>query len=85
MHDGYDAARILLGSLHQRLAPELQGDFYVATPARAMFLAFTCAPSEFVARLGERVLLDYKRMPYPITDSFFFVTRDGVAGTREAA
>ncbi len=84
--DGYDAARLLLDSLHHRLAPELHGDFYVATPARDMFLAMTCDPDEFVERLRKRIVLDYKRLPYPITSSFFVVTRDGVAGTkREAA
>ncbi len=83
--DGYDAARLLLDKLHERLAPELKGDFYVATPARDMFLALSCDPAEFVNRLQERVVLDYKRLPYPITDALFVVTRDGVAGTREAA
>jgi hypothetical protein len=83
--DGYDAARLLLDRLHERLAPELKGDFYVATPARDMFLAMSCDPSEFVHRLQERVNLDFKRLPYPITDSLFVVTRDGVAGTKEAA
>jgi len=83
--DGYDAARLLLGTLHERLAPELHGDFYVATPARDMFLALTCDPQEFVQRLHKRVELDFKRLPYPITNEFFVVTRDGVAGTKEAA
>ena len=82
--DGYDAARLLLGSLHARLAPELNGDFYVACPARDMFLALTCDPDEFVQRLHERVQQEYKRMPYPITDELFVVTRDGVAGTKAA-
>jgi len=84
-HDGYDAARILLGALHERLAPELHGDFYVATPARDMFLAMSYEPKEFVDRINKRVQLDYRRLPYPITDALFVVTRDGVAGTREAA
>ena len=84
--DGYDAARLLLNTLHSRLAPELHGDFYVATPARDMFLAMTCDPAEFVTRLKKRIGLDFKRMPYPISDELFVVTRDGVAGTlREAA
>ncbi len=82
--DGYDAARLLLGSLHSRLAPQLHGDFYVATPARDVFLALTCDPDEFVDRLRERVHLEFKRMPYPITDELFVVTRDGVAGTKAA-
>lgn len=85
VQDGYDAARLLLGTLHQRLAPELHGDFYVATPARDMFLALTVNPDEFVSRLHKRVELDYRRLPYPITSDFFVVTRDGVAGTKKAA
>ncbi|MCZ6835388.1 MAG: DUF1444 family protein [Planctomycetota bacterium] len=84
-HDGYDAARILLGRLFERLAPELDGDFYVATPARDMFLAMSYEPEEFVERINKRVHLDYRRLPYPITDSLFVVTRDGVAGTAKAA
>jgi len=85
MQDGYDAARLLLNRLHSQLAPELKGDFYVATPARDMFLALTCDPSEFVTRLQTRVERDYQRLPYPITSSLFIVTRDGVAGTAAAA
>ena len=79
--DGYDAARLLLSSLHRRLSPQLGGDFFVATPARDMFIAMTGNPEQFMKRLTSRVHQDYKRLPYPITDSLFFVTRDGVAGT----
>jgi uncharacterized protein YtpQ (UPF0354 family) len=81
-HDGYDAARLLLGDLHQRLAPHLGGDFYVATPARDMFVALSTGPERFVHRLHSRVEQDYRRLPYPITSDLFYVTRDGVAGTR---
>merc|ERR1711965_413451 len=80
-HDGYDAARLLLGRLHERLAPELDGDFFVAAPARDMFVAMTANPSHFVDRLQKRIDQDYRRLPYPITPSLFLVTRDGVAGT----
>ena len=79
--DGYDAARLLLGKLHQRLAPELNGNFFVATPARDMFVALSCDPPDFVERLRKRVDQDYRRLPYPITRDLFVVTRDGVAGT----
>jgi hypothetical protein len=82
-HDGYDAARLMLGGLYQRLAPQLGGDFYVAVPARDMFVAFSRGPEPFVRRLRERVDADYRRLPYPICPDFFFVTRDGVAGTKE--
>ena len=81
--DGYDAARLLLGTLHERLAPEMRGDFFVAAPARDMFLAITLDPSPFVERIHKRVEQDFRRLPYPITSRFFVVTRDGVAGTVE--
>lgn len=80
--DGYDAARLLLSDLYRRLAPRLGGNFYVATPARDMFLAFSEGPDPFVKRLQNRVSHDYKRLPYPICSDFFLVTRDGVAGMR---
>lgn len=79
--DGYDAARLLLGDLHARLSAKLGPDFYVATPARDMFIAMSCEPGEFVSRLRERVEEDFARLPYPITKDLFLVTRDGVAGT----
>ncbi|MGI9014588.1 MAG: DUF1444 family protein [Phycisphaerales bacterium] len=83
--DGYDAARVLLGSLYDRLAPELDGDFYVALPARDMLIAVSFGPDEFVNRIQERVRSDFRRMPYPISDDLFLVTRDGIAGTKRAA
>jgi uncharacterized protein YtpQ (UPF0354 family) len=82
--DGYDAARLLLSNLFNTLAPRLGGNFYVALPARDMFLAFSADPEPFVKRLQSRVTHDYRRLPYPITNDFFLVTRDGVAGTRAA-
>jgi hypothetical protein len=81
-HDGYDAARLLLSCLYSRLAPQLGGDFFVALPARDMFVALTPDPPAFVQRLQQRVEEDYRRLPYPITSDLFLVTRDGVAGTR---
>ena len=83
--DGYDAARLLLDTLHSTLAPQMKGDFFVATPARDMFVAISCNPPDFVSKVQERVMRDFRRLPYPITDALFIVTRDGVAGTREAA
>lgn len=80
--DGYDAARLLLDGLYRRLAPQLGGDFYVATPARDMFVALSPGPDPFVRRLKARVGEDFRRLPYPITPDFFYVTRDGVAGTQ---
>ncbi|MSQ90437.1 MAG: DUF1444 family protein [Phycisphaerales bacterium] len=85
LKDGYDAARLLLSKLHERLAKELRGDFYVATPARDVFIALSYGPDPFIERVRARIARDYSRLPYPITSDFFIVTRDGVAGTAQAA
>jgi len=79
--DGYDAARLLMGDLHAKLAHHLGPDFYVATPARDMFIALSCDPDSFVQRLCDRVSEDFTRLPYPITKDLFLVTQDGIAGT----
>lgn len=79
--DGYDAARLLLSGLWERLAPQLGGNFYVAIPARDMFVALSDGPDPFIQRLRERVAQDYHRLPYPISPHLFYVTRDGIAGT----
>ncbi|MDA0803306.1 MAG: DUF1444 family protein [Planctomycetota bacterium] len=84
LRDGYDAARLLIGSLWRRLAPELKGNFLVAVPARDIFVAITENPPGFVDRIHDRVAEDYQRLPYPISKEFFLVTRDGVAGTAAA-
>jgi hypothetical protein len=85
MHDGYDAARLLLGDLHERLSAQLGRTFYVAAPARDMFLAMTGDPEPFVSRLRARAEQEYMRLPYPICSDLFLVTPDGVAGTRAEA
>lgn len=82
--DGYDAARLLLTDLYSNLAPELGGDFLVATPARDRFVAISPDPEPFVDKVHQRVEREYRRLPYPITTDFFYVTLDGVAGTRAA-
>ncbi|MCA9306843.1 MAG: DUF1444 family protein [Phycisphaerales bacterium] len=85
LQDGYDASRLLLDDLFLRMAPELGGDFLVATPSRDMFLAMSLDPEPFVNRVCRRVDEDYHRLPYPITNRLFYVTRDGVAGTEMKA
>ncbi|MGP1273705.1 MAG: DUF1444 family protein [Phycisphaerales bacterium] len=79
--DGYDAARLLLPGLHRVLAPQLGGDFLVATPARDVLVAVSNGPDVLLDKVHEKVDKDYRRMPYPITNRWFLVTRDGVAGT----
>lgn len=80
-NDGYDASRLLLDNLFPRLAPELGGNFWVATPARDTFVAMTAEPDRLHVTMHEKVETEFRRLPYPITDRYFLVTMDGVAGT----
>lgn len=83
-HDGYDAARLLLTDLFNRLVDPLGGKpFYAAIPVRDVFLAYSPGPNSFVTRLGDRIEADFKKLSYPITPHPFLVTRDGIAGTME--
>lgn len=78
--DGYDSARLLLPNLHAVLSSWLGREFYVAITARDMFLAFSMKPKRYIERLRERIRDDFQRLPYPITDRLFIVSRDGVSG-----
>ena len=82
--DGYDAARLLMSDLYGTLEAKLGPDFLVAVPARDMFVAMSAGPTPFLRSLHRRIVQDYNRLPYPISDQMFLVTRDGVAGTVHA-
>lgn len=82
--DGYDAARLMMTDLYPMLSSKLGPDFLVAVPARDMFVALSAGPTPFLRRLHRRVVQDFNRLPYPITDQLFLVTRDGIAGTVHA-
>lgn len=84
-HDGFDAARLLLPDLHQRLAPTMKGDFLVGIPSRDTCWAISMTPPNFVERMKGLLARDSRNLPYPISPNLFVVTRDGVAGTVETA
>jgi hypothetical protein len=76
--DGYDAARILLPTLHERLSEHLDSPFVAAIPHRDILLCFR-NDKETVDRLGPQILDDYTKMPHQVTDKLLLVTADGVA------
>lgn len=76
--DGYDASRILLPSLHERLRPHLGSPFAAGIPNRDILLCFR-NDEEMVDRLREQVATDYRQMPHQVTDKLLLVTADGIA------
>jgi uncharacterized protein YtpQ (UPF0354 family) len=76
--DGYDASRILLPSLHERLKPYLGSPFVAGIPNRDILICFRNEKA-MVDRLHRQIMSDYKQMPHQITDQLLLVTPDGIA------
>ena len=76
--DGYDASRILLPTLHERLREYLGSPFGAAIPNRDMLLCFR-NDDETVDRLRKQVAADYRSMPHQVTSQLLLVTADGIA------
>lgn len=76
--DGYDAARLVLPTLHDRLRQHLGSPFAAAVPNRDILLCFRTEP-ELVARLRKQIAEDFRTMPHQISDKLVLVTADGLA------
>jgi hypothetical protein len=76
--DGYDASRVLLPTLHERLRQYLGSPFGAAIPNRDILLCFR-NDDQTVARLRKQVAEDYRQMPHQVTDRLLLITPDGIA------
>lgn len=76
--DGYDASRVLLPTLHDRLREHLGSPFAAGIPNRDILLCFR-NDDETVGRLRQQIAEDYRQMPHQVTDKLLLVTADGLA------
>ncbi len=76
--DGYDASRLLLPTLHERLRELLGSPFVAGIPNRDILLCFR-NDDETVGRLREQIAEDHRTMPHQVTDKLLLVTADGIA------
>ncbi len=76
--DGLDAARLVLPTLHDVLAPELGSPFFAAIPHRDTLLACSRAPDARVAALRARAREEAARAPHRISDALFEVGPAGL-------
>jgi uncharacterized protein YtpQ (UPF0354 family) len=76
--DGYDASRLLLPTLHERLRSYLGSPFVAAVPNRDILICFR-NETEVVEKLTQKIGQDYRSMPHEVTDKLFLVTPDGIA------
>ena len=76
--DGFDASRLLLPSLHDRLREHLGSPFVAAIPNRDILLCFR-NDGDTVESLRDQIKSDYRTMPHQVTDKLLLVTADGIA------
>jgi hypothetical protein len=76
--DGFDASRLLLPTLHDRLSEHLGSPFAAGVPNRDILLCFR-NDDETVARLRHQISEDFRNMPHPVTEKLLLVTPDGIA------
>jgi len=76
--DGFDASRLLLPNLHEKLREHLGSPFAAAIPNRDILLCFRNEESA-VDKLLPQIQADFGRMPHQLTDRLLLVTADGIA------
>ena len=76
--DGFDATRLILPSLNEKLRDILGSPFAAAIPNRDILLCFR-QDDQTVDRIAIQVAEDYRSRPYQVTDKLFLVTADGIA------
>ncbi|MGD0138673.1 MAG: DUF1444 family protein [Tepidisphaeraceae bacterium] len=76
--DGYDASRLLLRDLHDKLREHLGSPFAAGIPNRDILLCFRNDEAT-VARLQPQIARDFDQMPHQITNKILLVTADGIA------
>ncbi len=76
--DGFDASRLLLPNLHERLRGHLGSPFAAAVPNRDILLCFR-DESETIDPLRGQIRHDFETMPHQVTERLVLVTADGLA------
>lgn len=76
--DGYDASRILLPTLHDRLRDHLGSPFAAGIPNRDILICFR-DDRDLLNRVGPQIAADYRSMPHQVSDRLLLVTADGIA------
>ncbi|MHC4390575.1 MAG: DUF1444 domain-containing protein [Planctomycetota bacterium] len=76
--DGYDAARLLLPDLRDRLIEHLGPDFAIAIPSRDFLIAFRTDQGPLLTRMRRLIEDDPEGRSHPITTALFRLTDHGI-------
>ncbi|WP_165783221.1 DUF1444 family protein [Leptospira barantonii] len=81
MQDSYDASRILLPKLRERIAKRLGNDFEFALPKRDFLICWSRSlPQDVKKGLAEQVDLDFQSGAYSISKEVFVGNKEGIRG-----
>ena len=69
--DGYDASKLILPDLYQKLAALLGPDLLVGVPNRDFMIVLSAHDEEMVTRVAEQVRLDAQQRPYAISGELY--------------
>lgn len=76
--DGYDASRILLPNLHDRLRDHLGSPFAAGIPNRDILICFR-DDEALLNRVRPQIQSDFHAMPHQVSQKLLLVTADGIA------
>ncbi|MHC4839758.1 MAG: DUF1444 family protein [Planctomycetota bacterium] len=79
--DSYDASRLLLPGLFEKLSEHLGTSMLVGVPNRDFMIVVSERDPELVAKISAQVKVDSETQPYSISGTMFRLTADGVSAS----
>ncbi|MEZ5991795.1 MAG: DUF1444 family protein [Planctomycetota bacterium] len=76
--DSYDASRLMLPTLYEKLSEVIGENLLVGVPNRDFMIVLTADDEELVGNVSAQVKIDCESRPYAISPKLFKLTKDGV-------
>lgn len=76
--DSYDASRLMLPELYNKLSEVLGENLLVGIPNRDFMIVLTADDEELVENVSSQVKIDAETRPYSISGKLYKLTKDGV-------
>ena len=76
--DSYDASRLVLPTLYEKLSEVIGPNLLVGVPNRDFMIILNADDNELVTNVSAQVKADAKQRPYPINGNLFKLTKDGI-------
>src|SRR5690606_35857472 len=76
--DSYDASRLMLPELYNKLSEVLGPNLLVGVPNRDFMIVLTEDDHELVENVSNQVKIDGETRPYSISGKLYRLTKDGV-------